>query len=160
MTNPYAKFLDGRDPRQTIAATATRLADLVDQLGAAGLERSTAPGKWRAREMLCHLADCEVAFAFRLRQALAEPRHVIQPFDQEAWAVPYPALGAQQALDTFAALRSWNLALLAATPAALWSKVVTHPERGDMTFQTIVETMAGHDLNHIGQLETIAAQPH
>ena len=26
MTNPYAKFLDGRDPRQAIAATATRLA--------------------------------------------------------------------------------------------------------------------------------------
>ena len=27
-----------------------------------------------------------------------------------------------------------------------------------MTFQTIVETMAGHDLNHLQQLETIAAR--
>jgi len=26
-----------------------------------------------------------------------------------------------------------------------------------MTFQTIVETMAGHDLNHIQQLEKFAA---
>ncbi len=25
-----------------------------------------------------------------------------------------------------------------------------------MTFQTIIETMAGHDLNHIGQLQRIA----
>ena len=158
MSNPYAKFLGDRDPVQTIAATAERLADLADALGADGLERATAPGKWRAREILCHLADCEVAFAFRLRQALAEPRHVIQPFDQEAWARPYSAFGTQAALDTFAALRSWNLALLAATPREAWSKVVNHPERGDMTFQTIVETMAGHDLNHIAQLETIARQ--
>jgi hypothetical protein len=37
------------------------------------------------------------------------------------------------------------------------ARVVTHPERGTMTFQTIVETMAGHDLNHIGQLQRIAA---
>ncbi len=26
-----------------------------------------------------------------------------------------------------------------------------------MTFSTIFETMAGHDLNHLGQLERIAA---
>lgn len=158
MTNPYAKFLGDGDARQTIAATPARLADLAKHLGAEGLERSTAPGKWKAREILCHLADCEVAFAFRLRQALAEPRHVIQPFDQDAWAKPYPALAAQAALDAFAALRSWNQALLAAAPADAWSKTLNHPERGDMTFQQVVETMAGHDLNHIAQLETIARQ--
>jgi hypothetical protein len=158
MTNPYAKFLGDRDVLETIAETPARLSGLAERLGAEGLERSTAPGKWRAREILCHLADCEVAFAFRLRQALAEPRHVIQPFDQDAWAAPYPALGTQAALDAFAALRRWNLALLAAAPAEAWSKPMNHPERGDMTFGTVVETMAGHDLNHIAQLETIAGQ--
>jgi len=35
---------------------------------------------------------------------------------------------------------------------------VTHPERGPQTFRTLVETMAGHDLNHLAQLEAIAAQ--
>jgi DinB superfamily len=158
MTNPYAKFLGSRDARETIAATPARLAGIAQQLGPQGLERSTAPGKWSAREILCHLADCEVAFAFRLRQALAEPRHVIQPFDQEAWAKTYSGVATKAALDTFAALRAWNLALLAATPAEAWSKAVNHPERGDMTFQTIVETMGGHDLNHIAQLEAIAGQ--
>jgi hypothetical protein len=34
---------------------------------------------------------------------------------------------------------------------------VTHPERGAMTFLTIVETMAGHDLDHLAQLEKIKA---
>jgi hypothetical protein len=30
-------------------------------------------------------------------------------------------------------------------------------ERGDMTLQTIVETMGGHDRNHLKQIEEIAA---
>jgi hypothetical protein len=41
-------------------------------------------------------------------------------------------------------------------PAAL-SKQVTHPERGTMTFQNIVDTMGGHDLNHLGQITALLA---
>jgi hypothetical protein len=44
-----------------------------------------------------------------------------------------------------------------AMPAAA-DRVVTHPERGTMTFLTLVETMAGHDLNHLGQLERLAPE--
>jgi len=139
------------------AATARKLEGLAKTLGPEGMKRSVAPGKWSAREILCHLADCEIAFAFRLRQALAEDRHVMQPFDQELWARTYSGYDAQAALATYTALRQWNLTLIrTAGPGAL-SKVVNHPERGDMTFRTIVETMAGHDINHLRQLETIAA---
>lgn len=155
--NPYAEFLAGRDARDVIAQTPTRLTTLAAKLGPQGLERSLAPGKWRAREILCHLADCEMVFAFRLRQALAEPNHVIQPFDQDQWAKPYSALPAQAALDAFSASRRWNLALLATVSPQDFSKKLAHPERGEMTFQTVIETMGGHDLNHIAQLEAIAA---
>jgi hypothetical protein len=53
-------------------------------------------------------------------------------------------------------MRAWNLRLIeGALPAAAGRKT-THPERGTMTFETIVETMAGHDLNHLGQLHRLA----
>lgn len=136
-----------------------QLAALVRQLGPDGSERSYAPEKWTARQILCHLADCEIAFAFRLRQALAEDHHTIQPFDQEQWAGRYGMLGAQQALDVFSGLRRWNLLLLQTVSPADYAKPVSHPERGKMAFQTIIETMAGHDLNHLQQLQTIAALP-
>jgi|SRR6516164_3353667 hypothetical protein len=60
--------------------------------------RYRSPGKWPARAIICHLADSEVAFAFRLREVLAEPYHTLQPFDQGAWAnsyssIPAPAAG-------------------------------------------------------------------
>jgi len=154
--NPYAKYLGERDAQGVIAETAGRLAALAGQLGAQGLRRSPAPGKWSAAEILCHLADCEVVFAYRLRQALAEPHHVIQPFDQDVWAAGYAALDGAEAMAVFTAVRRWNLALFARLTAADFEKRLTHPERGDMTVRTVMETMAGHDLNHIGQIERIA----
>jgi len=154
--NPYASFLGDLDPRVVIAATPAKLTAQSGRLGADGLRRSPAPGKWSAAEVICHLADCEIAFAFRIRQTLAEENHVCQPFDQDAWAKPYAQLDPHLALEQFNAARRWNVALLETLPRAAMGKKVSHPERGEMTLQTIVETMAGHDLNHLAQLERIA----
>jgi hypothetical protein len=147
-----------RGPLEVISETPRRLADLMKTIGAGRADLAPAPGKWSARDIVAHLADGEIAFAFRLRQTLAEDHHVIQPFDQDRWAKSYPASDARLALDTFTALRAWNIALIRSVKPEHFVKPVTHPERGTMTFQTIVETMAGHDRNHIRQMEAIAAQ--
>jgi hypothetical protein len=97
-----------------------------------------------------------MVFAFRLRQTLAEDSPVLQPFDQGKWALRYGNLDVAAALGTFAAAREWNVRLVETTTAAERAREVTHPERGTMTFWTIVETMAGHDTNHLGQLERLA----
>ena len=158
--NPYAHFLGRQDPREVIAETAGRVSSILDTLGPENADHSPAPGKWSAREILCHLTDSELAFAFRLRQALAEPDHIIQPFDQERWAAVYgnPMFDANIAIEVFAAVRAWNMRLISSLPREALLKPVTHPERGTMTIQTIVETMGGHDLNHLAQLDAIVAK--
>jgi uncharacterized damage-inducible protein DinB len=155
-TNPYAADLGERYAVDVIRETPQRLVELVEQLGRDGLERSLAPGKWSARFILSHLADCEMAFGFRLRQAFAEEGHVIQPFDQAKWSAPYEHFSARQALEVFESLRGWNVAFVQSLGEADFKRRVTHPERGEMTLQTIVETMAGHDRHHLEQLESIA----
>jgi hypothetical protein len=157
MVNPYATQLGTLDPVQVIAATSVKLRGLVKTIGAGRIEQPRAPGKWSAREIICHLADCEIAFAFRLRQTLAEERHVMQPFDQDAWSKKYAGYQVDAALDTFSALRQWNLVFVRSLNAADLAKPVNHPERGDMTLATIVQTMGGHDRNHLKQLEEIAS---
>src|ERR1039458_5448175 len=112
MLNPYSAQLGDLDPLEVIAATPAKLNALMDAIGSERAEQPRAPGKWSAREIVCHLADCEVAFALRLRQTLAEARHVMQPFDQEAWAKRYASYSMEAALATFSALRQWNLALV------------------------------------------------
>jgi hypothetical protein len=155
--NPYASFLGDRNPLDVIEQTPRTLSGLVMQCVPSSMEWRPAPGKWNAREILCHLADSEIAFAFRYRQTLAEDHHVIQPFDQERWAGMYGGLGARSALSAFSALREWNLALIGSAPTEAMAKRVRHPERGEMTFRVIVETMAGHDLNHLAQLDRIVS---
>jgi hypothetical protein len=155
--NPYASQLGSRDPVETIGETPARLQSLIAGIGAARVNQPIAPGKWSPREIACHLADCELAFSFRLRQSLAEDGHVMQPFDQDKWANNYSAYDAAAALAVFSAVRAWNLALIRSLPPEAFARKVSHPERGEMTFQTIVETMGGHDLNHLKQLDQLAA---
>jgi hypothetical protein len=151
MLNPYASFLEDRDPLAVIGATSGRLAELSAAPG-----KAPAPGKWDSRQILCHLADCEIVFAFRLRQAVAEEHHTIQPFDQDRWAAVYSTYDAPTALALFRAVREWNLRFISAQPPSTFDRALTHPERGAMQFRTLVETMAGHDLNHLGQLQSLA----
>ena len=156
--NPYASQLGSQDPIGVLAATASRLGELAATLGDSRVEQPLAPGKWSPRQILAHLADCEVAFGFRYRQALAEDNHLVQPFDQDKWATTYCAYDAQQALHTFAALRHWNLALIRTLTPEQMSKSLRHPERGDMIFRELIEIAAGHDINHLRQLEAVAAK--
>jgi len=159
--NPYAKYLDGQDPVAILFATAERLRSFTATLSAEQIDHSPGPNKWSIREIVAHLADCEIVFSFRLRQTLAtapdEPHAVVQPFDQGVWAQRYAAYDLASALDLFQSARRWNLHLLSTVTESDRHRPITHPERGTMTLWTIVETMAGHDINHLQQLERLTA---
>jgi uncharacterized damage-inducible protein DinB len=154
--NPYEKFLDGRPADEILASTANKLAEYLEVIGHDEANVPPAPGKWSAAEIVCHLVDCDHVFGFRLRQTLAENGPTVQPFDQDKWAATYRGVPASEASKVFSALRKWNLRLIRAALPAAADRTMTHPERGTMTFQIVVETMAGHDLNHLAQLRKIA----
>jgi hypothetical protein len=154
--NPYEKFLDGRPLTEILAETPGAISALLEKMGPGRAFEAPAPGKWSAGEIVAHLADCELVFGFRLRQTLAEDNPTVQPFDQDKWSANYKGIEPGVAFAAFEAFRRWNLRLLEVSMPTAAERKVTHPERGTMTFQTIVETMAGHDRNHLGQLERIA----
>jgi hypothetical protein len=158
--NPYAKYLDGHDPIPVLTSTSERLHTLTAPLTGTQINTPPAPGKWSICNIITHLADTELVFAFRLRQTVApapdQPHHIIQPFDQDAWAQRYAVYHIEPALALFDAIRNWNLLFLATVSDDDRHRTATHPERGAMTLWTIVETMAGHDLNHIQQLERLS----
>ena len=154
MSNPYVQFLSGQDLMGQVDAAPAKLAAAVDAWRAKGLDTPLAPGKWSVRQILAHITDTEIAFSFRMRQAAAETGHVIQPFDQEKWAAGYASADVGTALELFRLLRKWNVQFLRGLAPEVFDKDVTHPERGTMKFRTIVETMAGHDGNHLLQLSS------
>jgi hypothetical protein len=62
---------------------------------------------------------------------------------------------ANESLATFRDLRSADLALLKSVPKALWDNYGMHQERGKETIHHMVKLAAGHDLNHLRQIEKI-----
>jgi hypothetical protein len=156
--NPYASHLGNQDPMQVLAQTPARLGQVAVSLRER-INTALAPGKWSPREILCHLADCEIDDAVRYRQTLGNDNYVIQPFNQERWAKSYAAYTAEHAIQLFTVVREWNLALLRSLTTEQWARTVTHPERGTMVLKTIMETAAGHDLNHLTQLEAARHAP-
>jgi DinB superfamily len=155
---PYSSYLGNQDPIPVLSGTASHLAELSKVIGEARINQPIAPGKWSPRQIIAHLADCDLAFGFRYRQTLALDNHLVQPFDQDLWAKHYDTYNADQALATFNALRNWNLTLIRSLTPAQLSKPCQHPERGPETMGTLIEIAAGHDINHLRQLETVAAK--
>jgi DinB superfamily len=156
--NPYDKFLDGRSLEAILSSTPGAMASALAAMSPEKHSAPIAPGKWSPAQVISHLADCEIAFGWRLRQILAEDLPTLQPFDQDKWAASYGGVTAASALDAFTGLRAWNLQFIKKALPGAAARAGIHPERGRVTFQTTVETMAGHDLNHLGQLTKIAGE--
>jgi uncharacterized damage-inducible protein DinB len=148
----------GKDPVLVQKATPRKLATLIKGLNKKQLTQRPAPGKWSIAEVLAHLADAELVIAYRIRLILATNRSVIQAYDQDAWAQTfnYSRRDPKASLETFRHLRENNLKLLASVPRRLWENYGEHTERGKESVEHVVKMIAGHDVNHMAQIEGMA----
>lgn len=158
-TQRMYRYLAGRDPVKLQAAAPAKLTKLLKGVSAAKARKRPAPGKWSIAEIVAHLADTEVALGWRMRMVVSQPGEPIQPFDQDAWAAAmrYEKRDIRKSLEQFRSLREANVALLKSLTPDDWKKSSVHPERGKQTVRAIVEMTAGHDLNHLAQIERIFA---
>src|SRR5437867_3843613 len=83
--NPYAADLAGREPIAAICESADRYRRLLSSWTPSQFERTYAPGKWTARQILIHLAQTELALGTRARMALSTPNYAAQAFNQDRW---------------------------------------------------------------------------
>ena len=92
-----------------------------------------------------------------MRMILSQNGTPIQAFDQDMWANTFNYLqrDSKSSMETFRALRENNLALLKSVPKNLWENYGMHQERGKESIAHIVRMFAGHDLNHLQQIEKI-----
>jgi hypothetical protein len=155
---PYSPDLGEREPLSTMGETAARIKALTGGWAAPEFERTYAPGKWTARQILIHLAQTELALGNRARMALGTPGYVAQAFDQDRWMARESGLGAREALDALTATSAMNRALFASLTPADRATTFSHPEYGALTIDWLIHQMAGHLLHHLKQLEAIASR--
>jgi hypothetical protein len=108
-------------------------------------------------QVLQHLADSEIVWAWRLRLTLAQDRPPLTGYDQDAWAsrLRYADADPEMALHLFTVVRQANVAVLASASPEDRQRVGVHAERGEETVEHLLHLYAGHDLLHINQLARI-----
>jgi len=152
--------VEGHDAIKVQRATAGKLKKLTQGLTPKQLRWQPEPGKWSIAEIISHLADVEIVASWRMRSVLGANGSPIQPFDQDAWAsvFQYGKCDVKQSLEVFRVLRENNLAMLRALPRESWDNYGMHAERGKETIAHLARMFAGHDTNHILQVERIAGE--
>jgi hypothetical protein len=149
--------VEGQNALKVQSTTAKKLERLVKGVPAAKLRKRPAPSKWSVVEILAHLADVEIVLGWRVRSILGAPGTPIQAFDQDAWAAAgnYAKRDARKSIEQFRAVREANLALYKSLSPEQWKHYGLHSERGEESIEHITRLMAGHDLNHLHQIERI-----
>jgi hypothetical protein len=158
-TNPYARYIEGRDLFASLAQTPERYRAILRGWTPAQFQRSHAPGKWTVRQVMLHLAQSEMVFGIRLRFAATAPGYVVQPFEQDDWmTLETPGADGVAALEAYYAMRQMNLPLYRSLSSEVLGRRFTHPERGVLPVRWILELSAGHELHHLAQIEQVASQ--
>src|SRR5213596_3332863 len=104
-TTPYTRHLGNREPIASMLESSERIRSLTAGWSPQQFERTYAPGKWTARQILTHLAEADLALGYRIRMALSTPAYVAQSFDQDAWIAKERATSGVDAVAAFFGLR-------------------------------------------------------
>ena len=157
----YVRKIDGyragREPLPLLRVGPAKIARAIKGLRSAQLRKRPAPGKWSIMEILGHLVDTEVVYGYRYRLALSQPGVPIPGYQEATWAVALRHRDRNPArlMAHIATLRKINLDLIESMPRRTWQRYGMHSERGKETVRRTAELIAGHDLNHLDQIQAI-----
>jgi len=146
-----------QDPIKLQSTTNRKLTRLVKGIANAKLRKRPAPDQWSVAEILAHLADVEIVIGWRLRSILGDPGTAVQAYDQNAWVTSghYEKRDPRKSIELQRTVREANLALLKSLTPRQWKQYGQHAERGQESIEHIVRMVAGHDINHLRQIERI-----
>ncbi len=135
-----------------------QIAAAVSGLPEKTLSYKPVPDKWCILEILAHMADMEILYAYRLRQMLADSKPVIAPIDQDAWArnLGYMQSSPAELVALYGLNRHATLQLLRRLKPGDLEKSAQHPELNrPVTVAEYVGMMSRHGANHLAQIERL-----
>jgi hypothetical protein len=133
------------------------LSRAIEGLSPRQLRQPEHPGKWSIGQILQHLADSEIVWAWRMRLILAQDRPPLTGYDQDLWAerLHYDHADPSEALELFVVLRRANLRLVQQASPDDLRRTGVHLERGEESLEYLRGLYAGHDLLHLRQIERV-----
>lgn len=152
--------LEGRDAWDVLATSPRRARELTSDATSDELAYAPSPDRWSIVQILAHLADSEIVGAWRFRTVLGQDGVTLQAYDQNVWASTfrYEQADPAECLDMFDIVRRSTVRLLRRVDSSLHENAGKHEERGRESIAHLVRLYAGHDLNHLAQIERLLAE--
>jgi uncharacterized damage-inducible protein DinB len=156
-TAALLELLGDREP----LAIWRELPDAIDRLteGMTPEEAATPEreGKWCVAQVVGHLVDSEVVYAYRIRRIVAEDSPVILGYDQDRWAsrLGYRDEPLAALREELRILRRRNLRFIERLDDNELDRYGVHNERGNESVRHLVRLLAAHDLVHRNQIQRI-----
>jgi hypothetical protein len=156
-TERMLSYLQGVEPMKVLASSPGKLSKLLKGVARRKLSKRPEPDKWSVTEILAHLADTEMVVGFRMRLILGASGTTVQAFDQDVWSgfSQYRKQDPKLSFEAYRIQRERNIRLLRSIPKEMWDNYGMHTERGKETITRLTEMVAGHDINHLRQIDRI-----
>lgn len=153
-------YLGENDAAKILASTSKKIRKLIKGEKKKKLYKKPELNKWSVAEIIAHLAETELVMGWRYRSIAEKSGVKIQAFEQDDWAKNsrYEKSDIGEMLEMFTVLREANLRFLKGLPKEKFENFGMHEERGKETIAHIIRLEAGHDLNHLMQIETILSK--
>ena len=147
-------YLGTMDPIEILKATSARLETFVTRLEN---QQKQPSEQWTALEILSHLAESEIVYGYRIRKALNASGTAIEATDQNVWVknAGYLQQNPQLALSLFQTVRKANISFLKSLTPQQLENFGIHSERGKESIAQMARMIAGHDINHLQQMEKL-----
>src|SRR5439155_19519114 len=95
-----------------------------------------------------------------MRLSRDAPGTPVVAVDPDSWVTSghYEKRDSRKSVEQFRVVREANLALIKSLTPQQWKHYGMHSEPGQETIEHIVRMYAGHDINHLQQIERILSE--
>lgn len=137
-----------------LRALPTNLEAAIKGLNEQQLDTPYREGGWTVRQVVHHLADSHMQAFSRTKFLLTEDRPTIKPYDQDDWAVTQDVVGVDinTSLAILRGLHARWSTLLEKLPAVAWTRKGMHPENGEISMDSLLNTYSNHGTKHVGHI--------
>ncbi len=127
------------------------LREAVDGISEDQFDAVPVPGKWSTRQVVCHIADCEVVYADRMKRVIAENNPLLLNLDPEVFAarLAYERRDVETEIQVVESVRTHMARILQSLEPEDFRRTGQHSTDGPLTLETLLARITRHIPHHV-----------
>ena len=133
-----------------------KLRAAVTGMTAEQMDATPIPGKWSTKQVICHIADFESVYAYRMKRVIAENEPLMMKCgdpDLFAARLAYDQRDVEVELAFIEVTRKHMGAILRSLVASDFHRRGNHSEAGTITLETLLIWITNHIPHHLKFIE-------